>query len=359
MKIVYSFNKNGYEAECWEREIRAASDREFLFIPFNHDPYLDPHLYSDSVKLDWLYQARDARLMRMYQDFEGCIRDHGAEAVIVTNCPPYHPDFLRKIDVYKVLYSGDDPGATYMRNIPYLHAYHHVLFMSPSYSADMTLEEKMRYCGMVNADWLPIAVFDFEFETTKTEDTILAHERDIDIIYIGSFFRQKLELIAKIKKAFGKKVRIHGFFRPKHNLYFVARYGFPGWVTPIDFKERVSLYQRAKIGFNIHWNEYGLGNQRLFHLPANGVMQISDCGDYLDRVFEPGREIVGYRGADDLIDKLRYYLAHDDARQEIALRAFRKTMNEYRFGTVTRRAGELIRKGMERGSVVAKLRSSK
>jgi spore maturation protein CgeB len=349
VKIVYSFNKSGYEADCWEREIRGASDRDVLFIPFNHDPYLDPYLYSDSVKLDRLYQARDARLMRMYQDFEGCIRDQAADAVIVTNSPPYHPDFLCKIDVYKVLYSGDDPGATYMRNIPYLHAYDHVLFMSPSYSPDMTLEEKMRYCGMVNADWLPIAVFDFEFDTNKTADTILAHERDIDIIYIGSFFRQKLGLIAKVKKAFGRRAQIHGFFKPKHNFYFITRYRYPGWVTPVGVQERVRLYQRAKIGFNIHWNEHGFGNQRLFHLPANGVMQISDCADYHDRVFEPGREIVAYLGADDLIDKLKYYVGHDEERERIARRAFRRAMSEYRFRTVTRRAGELIRKGLERG----------
>lgn len=346
MKVVYSFNKRGYEAERWSAEIRAASDENVQFIPFNHDRYLSPDLYSDSVKLDRLYQTEDARLMALYRDFETCVRDHAADATIVINSPPYHPDFLRKIDLYKVLYSTDDPGATYMRTVPYLHAYHHVFFLSPSYSRDMTLEEKIRYCGIANVDWLPLGVFDFEFDTSKTDDTILKHGRDIDVVYVGSFFRQKLELIAKVKKALGKKVRIHGFYKLKHNLYFMARYGYPGLITPVGYQDRVHLYQRAKIGFNIHWNEYGLGNQRLFHLPANGVMQISDCADYLGRVFTPGQEVVGYRGADDLIDQIRYYLEHDETRQAIALSAFRRTMREYRFRDVTRRAGEMIRKGM-------------
>lgn len=348
MRILYSFNKRGYEAECWKREIRAASDTRFDFLPFNHDPYLDPHLYSDAVKLDRLYQARDPRLMRMYSDLELLVRDSGADAIIVTNSPPYHPDYLRRLPVYRVLYSGDDPGATYMRNIPYLHAYHHVLFMSPSYSPDMDLEEKMRYCGMVNADWLPIAVFDFEFDATKNENTILSHERDIDVIYVGSFFRQKLDLLAQVKRAFGRRVRIHGFFKLKHNLYFMVRHGHPGWVRPISIPERVRLYQRAKIGFNIHWSEYGLGNQRLFHLPANGVMQICDCPAYLGRVFEVGREVVVYNTPDELIDKLRYYLEHDAERIAFAKRSFARTMAEYRFASITRRAGELIEKGMEK-----------
>ena len=55
----------------------------------------------------------------------------------------------------------------------------------------------------------------------------------------------------------------------------------PGLGLAGDVRERVELYQRSRIGFNVHWNEYGLGNQRLYHLPANGVMQICDCADSL------------------------------------------------------------------------------
>ena len=145
MKIVYSFNKTGYEARCWEREIANASSEEFTFVPFNHVHYLDPNRYLDSVRLDQLYQAQHPGLMRMYRDFETVVRDERADAIIVTNCPPYHPDYLRRLPAYKVLYSGDDPGATYMRNIPYLHAYDHVFVMAPGYSRDMGLLEKMRY----------------------------------------------------------------------------------------------------------------------------------------------------------------------------------------------------------------------
>jgi len=348
MKIVYSFNKTGFEAQCWEREIQGASNKQHEFIPFNHVSYLCPERYSDSVRLDRLYQSRNPALMKMYADFTKCIAETGADAIIVDNCAPYHPDFLKKLAVYKVLYSGDDPGATYMRNIPYLHAYDHVFFVAPSYSPDMDMAEKMRYCGMVNADWLPISVFDFEHDPSKTEATILEGERDIDIIYVGSFFRQKLDVLAKVKKAFGKQFRLHGFFRFKHNLYFNIINGYIQWIRPISFEERLRMYQRAKIGFNIHWNEHGLGNQRLYHLPANGVMQICDCHDYLDRVFELNEEIVGYRSTNELIAKIEYYLKNDEERRRIALNSYRKTMRDYRFITLKHRAAQLIEAGMAR-----------
>lgn len=348
MRIVYSFNKNGEEAAFWEREISAASSEDVTFFPFNHGAILDPSNYADALRLDRLYQAGDPRLLRLYDEFEKCIARTNADAVIVANAPPYHPDYLRRVPVYKALYSADDPGATYLINIPYLHAYDHVFFVAPTYSADMDMKEKMTYAGKLNADWLPISVFDFEHAPELSEEEVFASHRDIDIIYIGGFWRQKLPLLARVRRAFGRRFRMHGFFGLKHNLFLNARYGYAGWVSSVGFRERVELYQRARIGFNVHWNEHGLGNQRLYHLPANGVMQISDCADSLDRVFEPDLEIVGYRSPDELIDRLKYFLEHDSEREAIARRAYLRTMRDYRFPVVAQQAGVLIQKGMER-----------
>jgi spore maturation protein CgeB len=347
MKIVYSFNKQGFEAEVWEKGIRAASDDSVSFIPFNHQHYLNPKLYIDAIKLDRLYQARHPKLMQLYEEFEAAVNRHHADAIIVNHCPPYHPDFLRKLKTYKVLYSGDDPGATYMRNIPYLHAYQHVFYLNPDYSNDLNMREKMRYCGMEHANWVPHGIFDEDYETTKTADTILDQNRDIDIIYVGAPYIQKLELLAKIKKTFGNKCRLHGRFRLPWNIYYNGRYGWPGWIKPVSYAERTRLHQRAKIGFNIHWNEHGLGNQRLYYLPANGVMQICDSQRYLHDVFKIDEEVVGYRGAGELIDKIRYYLEHEQERKEIAVNGFRRVLKEYRFSDILRKSTNYIGQGMQ------------
>ena len=301
MNILFSFNKGGLEGAHWEREIEGASDAEFSFFAFDHGRVLDPLLHTTAEKLDRLYQARDARLLRLHAEFERRLAETRAEAVIVANCPPYHPDYLRRFPVYKALHSADDPGATYLINIPYLHAYDHVFFVAPTYSADMDMKEKMTYAGKANADWVPISVFDFECAPERGEDEVFAARRDIDVIYVGGFWRQKVELLATVKRALGRRCRLYGRFETRHNAYMKLRYWCPGWVSPVSLGRRVELYQRARIGFNVHWSEHGLGNQRLYHLPANGVMQICDCADSLARVFEPEQEIVGYRGADDLI----------------------------------------------------------
>ena len=349
MNILYSFNKRGFEAEYWQREIAAASTDRYRFVPFNHDPYLPPQSYVRAQLLDNLYYERHPGLMRLYADFAAAIRENEADAVIVDNGLPYHPEYLKTLPVYKVLRTSDGPITAYDRDFAYLHAYDQVLYHSPAYSRDLGMADKLRYCGATNIDLWIHCLFDVAFDRTKTEETILAGERDVDVVFVGSFHLGKMPMLAKIKRSFGRRCRMHGLCSLKKNVYLNLKYGFPGWMRPLPFDQYVPLYQRAKIGFNLHnRGKYTLGSYRLFDLPGNGVMQISDGDEYLDEYFKVGEEIVGYRDADDLIDKLHYYLEHEDERQRIALNGYRRTINDHRMPTRMREAGELIEKGMAR-----------
>ena len=137
---------------------------------------------------------------------------------------------------------------------------------------------------------------------------------------------------------------MHGLASVKRNLYFNLKHGFPGWVTPITQAGYVPLYQRTKLGFNVHnRGKFTVGSYRLFELPANGVMQLSDGDEYLGRFFDEGNEIVGYRSADDLIDKIRFYLGNDTERTRIAGNAYRRVMHDYRIEHLLHRAAEIIR----------------
>lgn len=351
LTILYSFNKRGFEAQYWQREIAAASDGGFRFVPFNHDPYLDPIRYSRAQLLDNLYFERHAGLLRMYTDFEDLVRRERADAVIVDNCPPYHPDYLRRQPIYKVLRVADGPLSAYDRDFAYLHAYDHVLYHSPAYSRDMDMAEKLAYCGARRADFWPLALFDAAFDPEKGEDAILAAPRDIDVIFIGALHLNKMPLLARVKRALGRRCVLHGLASIKKNLYFNLKYRFPGWVRPAAFESYVHLYQRAKIGFNVHnRGDFTVGSYRMFDLPGNGVMQLSDGGEYLGAFFAPGEEIVGYSDADDLIDKLQYYLRHGDERRAIACRGYRRVMKDHRFRDRMRQAGCLIQRGMQRRS---------
>ncbi len=349
VKIVYSYNKEGYEADYWEREIAGASNQHFEFIPFNHGPYLDPQLYIRAQLLDNLYHDQHPGLMRLYAEFRARLTSCSAEAAIVDNCFPYHPEFLRNLHIYKVMRTSDGPLAAYDRDFAYVHAYDHVLYHSPAYSRDLGMAEKLQYCGAKNMDFWPHALFDAAFDPAKTEATILSGSRDIDIIFIGALFPNKMPLLAALKNAFGRRFRLHGLTSWKRNLYFNLRFRFPGWVRPVAFEEYVPLYQRTKIGINVHnRGDYTVGSYRLFDLAGNGVMQLSDGGEHLRAFFDVGREVVSYSGTDDLIQKIRYYLERGQERESIALNGYRRVMSDHRFAQRMQQAGDLILRGMNR-----------
>lgn len=344
MRIIYSYNKKGFEARFWHAEIAAASTAEYEFLPFNHGKYLDPSRYIRAQLLDNLYYEQHPDLLKLYEDFRARIHETGAQAIIVDNCPPYHPEFLRTLEIRKVLRTGDGPLSAYDRDFAYLHAYDIVLYHSPAYSRDLSMPEKLAYCGAKEAHFWPLALFDSMHDPTKDERVVFSEQRDIDVLFVGALFPNKMPLLASVKRAFGQRCQLHGIAGWKKNLYFNLKYGFPGWISPIPFEDYVPLYQRAKIGINVHnRGKYTVGGFRLFELPGNGVMQISDGGEYLGAFFKVGEEIESYETADELIDKVKYYLANDEARERIARAGYSRVMRDHRIRRRLESAGRLIK----------------
>ena len=347
MKIVYSFNKKGREAEIWGNELANSSTSSLEIIPFNHDPYLDVNLYLRAQLLDNLYFAQASGLVRLYADIENLMSRSGAEVLLVDNCPPYHPEFLRRLPQYKVLRVNDGPLAAYDRDFAYLHAYDHVLYHSAAYSRDLTMPEKLDYCGAKRHDLWPLALFDGAFDPELTEAEVFSLRRDIDVVFVGSFARGKMAELARIKKYFGKRCVMHGLTSPLRNVYFNFKYGFPGWMTPIPIDEFRRLYRRSKIGFNIHnRGKYTVGNFRLFEIPANGAMQVSDGGEYLQQFFRPGLEIVGADDTDTMIGQIDRFLTHERQRVEISVAGYRAVLARHRFKTRMLELEQLLRAGM-------------
>jgi hypothetical protein len=343
VKILYSFNKRGFEAKYWTREIAAASTRDIDIVPFNHDPYLGTQRYVRAQLLDNLYYREEPGLLRMYADLKQLLAREKPDVLLVDNCPPYHPEFLKTLDIYKALRICDGPAAAYDRDFAYLHAYDHVLYHSPAYSRDLTMPEKLQYCGAKRQDFWPLALFDAFFDASLNEQDVATLQRDIDVIFVGALYPDKMPLLAAVKKAFGKRFQIHGLASFKRNAYFNLKYSFPQWVRPIRFEDYVPLYKRAKIGVNSHLRgKYTVGSYRMFDLPGNGVAQITDGGEYVDRFYAPGREVATYEDIADLISKIDYYLTYPAEREELAKQGYRRVMAQHRIGSRLRELRYLL-----------------
>ena len=67
---------------------------------------------------------------------------------------------------------------------------------------------------------------------------------------------------------------------------------------------------------------------RCFEIPACGTMMLAPRNDLLRAMFEEDREAAYYDGREELLEKIRFYLARDGERQRIARAGYERCMRD-------------------------------
>ena len=98
----------------------------------------------------------------------------------------------------------------------------------------------------------------------------------------------------------------------------------------------LAMYQalrNAKISLNLHINaaQNNANNMRLYESTGVGALLLTDAKDNLETLFEPGKEVVAYHSAEDCLEKLNYYLSHEEERQAIAAAGQARTLKEHTY----------------------------
>jgi hypothetical protein len=291
--------------------------------------------------LDELYRERDPDYMRFVADFVDKYRS--ARLVIMATYNPVHPEILHKQlpQPTKILGFVDDPYSTYVRGIPYLWAFDAAFYISPGYNQNHRFGEALRDWGCEASRWCPLVISRYpQFEAT--DSFFLA--RDIDVIYVGASYGNKITRLAQLKRHFGDRFRVHGRWGfGGHAGWLRGLTGkpvYPHRVSPLSDDERRALYLRAKIGINMHLsNEPSeTGNVRMYEVPAHGAMLLSDKAacDAHEAIFTPDIEAVFYDNLEDAIAKIEYFATHPAERIAIARAGFERMRRDYDFEAVLR-----------------------
>lgn len=110
------------------------------------------------------------------------------------------------------------------------------------------------------------------------------------------------------------------------------------------------VYMRSKIVINRH-GEVAQGisnNMRMFEATGCGALMMTEASENLDCYFEDGFECVSYTDESDLIEKIRYYLDHDDERQDIAEAGHQRAMKYHTYQTILERPSKNLRFMMDK-----------
>ncbi len=168
-----------------------------------------------------------------------------------------------------------------------------------------------------------------------------------DVCFIGglsSRFHQARRQMIEYAITQGVNIKVWGGYRE----HFIGSPILEVWQGQIWGEEQVKALCAAKIGLNFHVDhqagelERGL-NLRAFELAACGVFQLLQRVPGVNEFFEEGKEIVCFETREEMLDKIRYYLGHDDERQRIADAARQRVLRDHTWQQRVRVMAQLMK----------------
>ena len=70
---------------------------------------------------------------------------------------------------------------------------------------------------------------------------------------------------------------------------------------------------------------------RLYEATGVGSLLVTDAKQNLAELFEPASEVVTYRDADELVERVRHYLANEDERRAVAAAGQARTLRDHTY----------------------------
>lgn len=186
-----------------------------------------------------------------------------------------------------------------------------------------------------------------------------------DVTFVGQPHGKRRQMIEKIQKA-GINIRCWGYGWPagvlaqddmlkvfsqsKINLNFSMSSGVLWKLVASIFLKRRGERDRTIIVDNpLHWLDNFrsvLGSFRTqikvrhFEIMGSGGFCLTDNADNLKDYYEIGKEVVVFDGIEDCVEKIKYYLAHDEERERIRLAGYQRTLRDH---TYEKRFNELFK----------------
>jgi hypothetical protein len=157
-------------------------------------------------------------------------------------------------------------------------------------------------------------------------------ERTKPVTFVGGFSTKTYQWSTPVFEEVAKKLRIDcwGYGIESLTLHSPLRqhYHCETWgsdVYKILSESRITLNRHGEIS-----QQYA-NNMRLFEATGMGACLVTDWKENLHEMFEPEEEVVTYRSANELVEKVNYLLVHDKERAKIAKAGQERTLSEHNY----------------------------
>jgi spore maturation protein CgeB len=69
----------------------------------------------------------------------------------------------------------------------------------------------------------------------------------------------------------------------------------------------------------------------VFEIPGAGGFLLTEAADNLEHYFVPDQEIVTFRSPAEMVEKVRYFLAHEEIRERIRLAGYERAVRDHSY----------------------------
>lgn len=168
----------------------------------------------------------------------------------------------------------------------------------------------------------------------------IPHKYRSDVCFIGSGFPVRITMIDKLAPYLrNKRFILIGQWWERLRSYPYLRHRIIN--KPIPPSEVVKYYNGAKIVLNIHrtpndrmenfkYLPATTPNNRTFEIAGCRAFQLTSARKELPRYYKEN-EMISFNGWKDLQNKIDYYLRHEEERESIAKRAYRRTWRDHTY----------------------------
>lgn len=189
--------------------------------------------------------------------------------------------------------------------------------------------------GAANATYIPNAydpAIHYPVEPSPVEREVLGG----DVGFIGTFRRDRADFLARLK-AGAMDVRLNVWGGGWDKMSRADNWDRAwAWRCLRPCVHRAELFceamgkaiqsSRLMLGLLFRKNR-DLHTSRSFEIPACGGFMLAERTEEHRLYFEEDKEAVYFDGLDELADKIRFYVAHDDIRTRIAAAGYRRCLS--------------------------------
>ncbi len=165
--------------------------------------------------------------------------------------------------------------------------------------------------GSCRVFYMPMALdpADYAIDEVSGEDQ---KKYECDVCFVGAKYPEREELLRAVA-GLGVKLKIFGW--PDWEKSDLAAY----YHGPLSISEMAKAYHLSRININCNlWPAKGSVNLKTYEIPASGGFELCDDQRDLYGLFEVGKEIATYDSKEEMVNKIKHYLSHEEERAAVA-----------------------------------------